>query len=149
MYQMSRCMEVCMNKAVRILILLSTFYLSFTATTSHAQKTTERDLIKMVEGLNKNLDRAPNPNSGMRMDYVTAGPGLLIIYNATLTHQTAADLKLNEFYAYMKNILLGELCNNQDVKKQFQDNVIFRYVYKGFDGSNIASIDVGRKDCNF
>jgi hypothetical protein len=137
-----------MKKTARIMILLSILSLPLFATTSHA-KTTERDLKKMVVGLNKNLNKTPNPNSGMRMDNVTAGPGLLITYHATLTQQTAADLKLNEFYAYMRNDLLGKLCNNPDVKGQFQDNVTFRYIYKGYDGSNIANISIGRKDCGF
>ena len=137
-----------MKKIAQIMIFLSIFSLTLSATISHA-KTTERDLKKMVVGLNKSLSRTPDPNSGMRMDNVTAGPGLLITYHATLTRQTAADLKLNEFYAYMRNNLLGKLCNNQDVKGQFQDNVTFRYIYKGYDGSNIANISIGRRDCGF
>lgn len=137
-----------MKVLAQILVLLSLIFLPFFAPKSQA-RTTERDLIKMVESLNRNLNRTPNANSGMRMDYVTAGPGMLITYNATLTQQTAADLNLNEFQPYMKNNLLGKLCNNQDVKKQLQENIVFRYVYKGYDGSSISSIDIGKKDCKF
>lgn len=138
-----------MKKTARIIILLSILSLPLFATTSHARKTTERDLKKFAESINKNVDKTPNPNSGVRMDSVSAGPGLLVTYNAIMTKHTAADLKLNEFYPWMKNILLGKLCNNQDMKNLLQDNVTLRYNYKGYDGRNITDINISRKDCNF
>lgn len=138
-----------MNKRVKMSILLSFIVLPLLAMPVQARKTTERDLKKQVESINKNLDRTPNPKSGMRMDFVSAGPGLLMTYNITMIQHSASDLKLNEFNSWMKKQLVGKLCTNQDMKNVIQDNVTVRYIYKGYDGSSIATINITRKDCNF
>jgi hypothetical protein len=121
----------------------------FTATISHARKTTERDLVKIAAGLNKNMNRTPDPSNGFRMDSVAGGPGLTFTSNFTATRHTATDFKGKDFHTWMKNTILGNLCTDQDLKKRLQDDVIFRYNYKGYDGSNIANIKIDRRDCNY
>lgn len=129
-----------------IFIAVSTcLLLGATLTESFAGKYSERDLQRAAETLNKRMPMYPDKETVL--NNVTTGPGLTFSYNYTLKNYRASDLKLDEFYGWMRNNIAPKVCGSPDVTKFLKNDVTVRYVYKGYDGATISNIPFTRRDC--
>lgn len=129
-----------------IVIAISTCLVSgITFSSCLAGNYSERDLRRAAEKLNKRMPMYPDKETVL--NNVSTGPGLTFSYNYTLKNYRAADLKLNEFYSWMRNNIAPKVCGSTDVTKFLKSDVTVRYVYKGNDGITISDIPFTRRDC--
>jgi hypothetical protein len=81
-----------------------------------------------------------------RLNKITVGPGLRMVYHITALKYRWQDVDVNLAQKNFRRNTAKSLCANPDTEKAIQDGVIFVYVYSGFDGVEILRLEIN--DCS-
>lgn len=109
----------------------------------------ERELIKGltqgVEQSNRLGSRMVDPDT--RLDTSTVGPGARVTYYYSLLKHSSHDITGAWMDANVRPIVRNGVCTNKDMGPSLQYGATYVFVYRGYDGAEIARFTFDRRDC--
>lgn len=114
-----------------------------------AMARTEAEVLAMMKDMvaskNRNLPQAQG--EGLRMDRMSAGPGLLLTYHLTVTPYRAAQVKQDYFHNVMGADIRKDYCANTGMGFFRREGITVAYAYSGNDGAPIGTISIPPDAC--
>ena len=118
-----------------------------------SSKVSPQDIeAKLIESLQSSADEINEKCPMMldketRLDKVTVGPGLRMVYHETIVKYKSNDIDANWFSTNIRKELVRQVCSKENMSKTLQYGGIYVYSYYWNDAVEIASFEIKRGDC--